>query len=134
MTLEEIQKNSEHWYNKYKELEKENKLLGERCNQLLKDKGDLTDKIADIKANCDFALEGKDVEIMELKERNAELKEHHKKVCEELTNTHRNLREQIEKMKCCTNCKHYAKTYELCCYSLGDEDYDCRLRKWELKE
>ena len=25
-------------------LEKENKLLGERCNQLLKDKGDLTDR------------------------------------------------------------------------------------------
>ena len=44
------------------------------------------------------------------------------------------LEQQIEKMKCCTNCKHYAKTYELCCYSLGDEDYDCRLRKWELKE
>ena len=47
MTEEEIQKNSEHWYNKYKELE---------------------NKIADIKANCDFALEGKDVEIKELKE------------------------------------------------------------------
>ena len=33
----------------------ENRLLGERCNQLLKDKGELTDKIADIKANCDLA-------------------------------------------------------------------------------
>ena len=27
MTKEEIQKNSEHWYNKYKELEKENERL-----------------------------------------------------------------------------------------------------------
>ena len=87
---------------KIAELDKENRLLGERCNQLLKDKGDLTDelakwkdewqeqvqkaidegwertkltgivrelenKIADIKADYDFALGEKDVEIMELK-------------------------------------------------------------------
>ena len=48
MTKEEIQKNSEHWYNKYKELE---------------------NKIADIKANCDYVLEGKDLEIKQLGER-----------------------------------------------------------------
>ena len=56
MTKEEIQKNSEHWYNKYKELEKEIKLLGERCNQLLKDKGELTDKIEKMKCceNCKY--------------------------------------------------------------------------------
>ena len=30
------------------ELEKENRLLGERCNQLLKDKGGLTDKVAEL--------------------------------------------------------------------------------------
>ena len=119
MTEEEIQKNSEHWYNKYKDAEKriaeleeelgqenerlknrnaelkgmyahsareagtykqffererkenekltkENRLLGERCNQLLKDKGDLTDQIADIKDNCAFALEGKNIKIKEL--------------------------------------------------------------------
>lgn len=52
----------------------------------------------------------------------------------ELTEENEQLKAQIEKMKKCTNCKHYAKTYELCCYSLGDEDYDCRLRKWKLKE
>lgn len=51
------------------ELGQENRLLGERCNQLLKDKGDLTDKIADIKANCDLAIEGRDIEIMELEEK-----------------------------------------------------------------
>ena len=56
------------------ELENKNKLLGERCNQLLKDKGDLTDKIADIKANCDLAIEGRDIKIKELTEENARLK------------------------------------------------------------
>ena len=30
---------------KIADLEKENSLLGERCNQLLKDKGDLTDRL-----------------------------------------------------------------------------------------
>ena len=44
------------------------------------------------------------------------------------------LEAQIEKMKYCGNCKNYSPTYGLCCYSLGDEDYDCRLRKWEIKE
>ena len=48
------------------ELSRENRLLGERCNQLLKDKGELTDQIADIKANCDFAIEGRDIKIKEL--------------------------------------------------------------------
>ena len=57
------------------DLERENRLLGERCNQLLKDKGELTDKIADIKANCDLAIEGRDVKIKELETENAELKE-----------------------------------------------------------
>ena len=48
------------------DLEQQIATLGERCNQLLKDKGDLTDKIADIKANCDLAIEGRDVKRMEL--------------------------------------------------------------------
>ena len=34
----------------------------------------------------------------------------------------------------CNNCKHYSSQYELCCYSMGDSDYDCRGRKWEIKE
>ncbi len=40
----------------------------------------------------------------------------------------------ISKEQTCCNCKHYTKVYELCCYSLGDEDYDCHGREWELKE
>ena len=65
-----------------KELWNEKHLLGERCNQLLKDKGDLTDHIADLKANCDLAIEGRDIKIRELEQ-------------------------QIEKMKCCGNCEHF---------------------------
>ena len=102
MTKEEIQKNSEHWYNKYKELEKENRLLGERCNQLLKDKGDLTDQIADIKANCDLAIEGRDVKIKELELKLTVEKDQH----QEEINLHlhaedyiKSLEQQIEKMK-----------------------------------
>lgn len=41
---------------KIADLEKENRLLGERCNQLLKDKGELTDKIEKMKCceNCKY--------------------------------------------------------------------------------
>ena len=43
------------------------------------------------------------------------------------------LKAQIEKMKCCTNCKHYCINNEDefdCCRS-----YDCaKFDKWELKE
>ena len=60
MTKEEIQKNSEHWYNKYKDAEK-------RIT-------DLENKIADIKANCDLAIEGRDIKIKELEQENAGLK------------------------------------------------------------
>lgn len=79
-----------------------------------------------------------------------ELQEHHKKVCEELTNTHRNLREkiaeleaQIEKMKCCENCKYY-KPCVTVNETIGNECEDfyngCNnsviapFGKWEIKE
>ena len=70
------------------DLERENCLLGERCNQLLKDKGELTDKIADIKANCDLAIEGRDIKIDELEEKNSQM-----------FNTIALQEQQIEKMK-----------------------------------
>ena len=92
------------------DLENQNKLLGERCNQLLKDKGNLTDQIADIKANCDLAIEGRDIKIKELEQ-------------------------QIEKMKRHCNCKHrdsegyceVKRTY------LMDLSYD-GCDKWELED
>ena len=43
-----ISVDGEKWYGEEKritELERKNRLLGERCNQLLKDKGDLTDRL-----------------------------------------------------------------------------------------
>ena len=37
--------------------------------------------------------------VQKLEKENAELKEHHKSVCEILTNTHRSIREQLTKAK-----------------------------------
>lgn len=50
--------------------ENEIKSLGERCLQLQKDKGELIDKVRDLEeklANADYQLEGRDLEIKELK-------------------------------------------------------------------
>ena len=58
-------------------------------------------KIADIKANCDLAIEGRDIKIKELEQ-------------------------QIEKMKCCFNCKHSRTEYEHCRTDKHE--------KWEIKE
>ena len=52
-------------------------------------------------ANADYQLEGRDLEIKELKE-------------------------QIEKMKCCFNCKHSRTEYEHC------KTY--KHEKWEMKK
>ena len=49
---------------------------------------ELENKIADIKANCDLAIEGRDIKIKELEQ-------------------------QIEKMKCCSNCKHFNKEEDI---------------------
>ena len=133
MTKEEIQKNSEHWYNKYKELERENRLLGERCNQLLKDKGDLTDKIADIKANCDLAIEGRDVKIIELEADNKLLEQRGSDILKELLDKNKRCKElerQIEKMKCCDNCCHCGTNYD-CDYC---SDHFEEMPDWQLKE
>ena len=54
MTKDEIQKNSEHWYNKYKDAEKRIAELEEKL------------------ANADYQLEGRDLEIKELKAQIAE--------------------------------------------------------------
>ena len=120
------------------DLERENRLLGERCNQLLKDKGELTDQIADIKANCDFAIEGRDIKIKELELELTVEKDLHR----EETNLHlhaedyiKSLEQQIEKMKRHCNCKHrdsegyceVKRTY------LIDLSYD-GCDKWELED
>ena len=116
-------------------LEKENRLLGERCNQLLKGKGDLTDKIADIKANCDLAIEGRDIKIKELEEKNTELEKESNRLFLEGAKRVEELEQQIEKMKRHCNCKHrdsegyceVKRTY------LIDLSYD-GCDKWELED
>ena len=74
---------------------KENRLLGERCNQLLKDKGELTDKIADIKANCDLAIEGRDVKIKELEQELTVEKDQH----QEEINLHLHAEDYIKELE-----------------------------------
>jgi hypothetical protein len=51
-------------------LERENRLLGERCNQLLKDKGDLTDRLSE---EVELHLHAEEY-IKKLEKENAELK------------------------------------------------------------
>lgn len=79
MTKEEIQKNSEHWYNKYKKLETEN------------------NKLLDV-------INNQDVKIADLEQ-------------------------QIEKMKCCGNCKfkdcNKSSHYQTCWYCTNKD-------KWKL--
>jgi hypothetical protein len=75
--------------------QKEIKQLGERCNQLLKDKGELTDKIADIKANCDLAIEGRDIKIKELELELTVEKDLH----QEETNLHLHAEEYIKSLE-----------------------------------
>ena len=89
------------------DLERENRLLGERCNQLLKDKGELTDMLD------------------QLQEQNSQM-----------FNTIALQEQQIEKMKCCENCKHKKGEVDRCellMYSLNA--CLCKNKdKWELKE
>ena len=52
---------------------------------------------------------------------------------EELEKENAELKEQIEQMKCCENCRHYSRTYEHC-YSY-DEWQNCKsLSNWRLDE
>lgn len=43
------------------------------------------------------------------------------------------LKEQIEKMKCCENCRYYSRTYEHC-YSYESYQSCTSLSNWRLKE
>ena len=71
---------------------------------------ELENKITDIKANCDLAIEGRDIKIMELEKENAELKadnDARKFAMAMSEKVEKQLREQIEKMKCCYNCSKW---------------------------
>ena len=69
------------------------------------------------KEKCEILgiIQGKDKVIQKLEKENAELKE------------------QIEQMKCCENCRYYSRTYEHC-YSY-DSYQNCKsLSNWRLAE
>ena len=81
--------------------------------------------IADIKANCDLAIEGRDVKIMELEKENTDLRDNYDQFkasaipeIERLQKENKELKEQIEKMKtiikkkCCKKCL-YRKDNEM---------------------
>ena len=77
------------------------KRLCERVKELWKEKEQLKDQIADIKANCDLAIEGRDIKIKELEDHLAEEVELHLHAEEYI----KSLEQQIEKMKSCENCR-----------------------------
>lgn len=97
-------------------------------------------------ANADYQLEGRDNEIKELQEENKQLKLKIDALSNEvpwkdifekneqikgLEKQIEELKAQIEKMKCCGNCKHHRYTYgELECVTKGCENKS----KWELAE
>ena len=84
LELKEKDRQLNNWYLEWQKQEKEIKQLGERCNQLLKDKGNLTDKCRELEqiisdmqnANCTSCtdLGGMQLKIRELEKENAELK------------------------------------------------------------
>ena len=99
---------------------------------------ELENKIADIKANCDFALEGRDIKIKELEqELTVEKDQHQEEInlhlhAEEYT---KSLEQQIEKMKCCGNCKRLDKEYKRCELKLLSMN-NCLCKdkdKWEME-
>jgi hypothetical protein len=107
---------------------------------------ELKDQIADLKANCDLAIEGRDIKIKELElELTVEKDQHQEEI-----NLHlhaedyiESLEQQIEKMKCCGNCKfsNQEGVYTIVCKVGGvdktdyieiDDNQVCD--KWELRE
>ena len=51
----------------------------------------------------------------------------------ELEKENAELKEQIEKMKCCENCRYYSRTYEHC-YSYESYQNCKSLSNWRLSE
>ena len=105
------------------------RLLGERCNQLLKDKGDLTDKIIE--------LETKLKEFDMLRSDNKRLGKILKKTISDRDRNVRRreeLKEQIEKMKCYMNCD-YSTHPDDCPVLKKKKKTECNnCAEWRLKE
>ena len=96
------------------------KTLGERCNQLLKDKGDLTDK----NKQLELIILGNQEEI-------AELEQESNKLLDVINNQDAkiaDLEQQIEKMKLCEICEYGGNAWRIC-YS---EELCNNRDKWKL--
>lgn len=143
---------------KYAELEKEIRLLGERCNQLLKDKGELTDKLQELKETLAQTIENDEVDYETLKLHdqeeigmlNSKVTELGNKITElnmkidglEEQNSYMfdtiDLQEQqIEKMKNGDNCKYGCMACGNYICELGLENCNTipfHCYKWEIKE
>ena len=105
-------------------LKKENAKLQEKISVLLSCKNCPENKggwicLKEYENKC---LSQKIVYIKELKEEIAELEKENAE-----------LKEQIEKMKCCENCRHYSRTYEHC-YSYSSYQNCKSLSNWRLAE
>ena len=69
----------------------------------------LEQQIADIKANCDLAIEGRDIKIKELEQELTVEKDQHQEEVELHLHAEeyiKSLEQQIEKMRNCGNCKY----------------------------
>ena len=124
MTKEEIQKNSEHWYNKYKDAEKRIEELEQKLEQTEKDLADYQFNYPTIK---ELEKQVKDLEwqLQEVVKDNDYYQAENKR-----------LEQQIEKMKCCNNCEiiTYHNTADCGEPVLIDKSHGTYVcDKWELR-
>lgn len=104
MTKEEIQKNSEHWYNKYKELERE--LTVEK---------DLHQEEINLHLHAEDYIKSLEKENKTLEGCLLAEQEHTQM-----------LEQQIEKMKCCGNCRFdYCERSSECIDKDGNRTFHC---------
>ena len=127
------------------------KRLLEKNLKQYRDKVELENKIADIKANCDLAIEGRDIKIKELEKENAELKRQRNNCEEQFQNKVeevgieiekrllaeercKKLEQQIEKMKRCEICKHFRWNCCSCEIRISKDCLENGMKHFELKE
>lgn len=124
---EERKKLCDNFENMKATLESQIATLGKRCNQLLKDKGDLTDELSKCKETLAQTIENDEVAY-------ETLKLHDEEEIGMLNSKVAELEQQIEKMKCCANCKSF-KGYGETCEGWGEPvlNLNCDCTEWELR-
>lgn len=109
--------------------EKQIQTLGERCNQLLKDKGNLTDELQELKETLAHTIENDEVAY-------ETLKLHDQEEIGMLNSKITKLEQQMEKMKCCALCNNYNMNYlPYWCRTncVPTKPYE-KCKYWEIKE